>query len=513
MMRKLLVVLGVPVDNITMEEALARCDEFIARGRATGRTHQIATVNADFVVNSLHDPELRRILQEADLATADGMPLVWASRLLGGPLPGRVTGADLVPALTERAAEKGYSLYFLGAKEGIAARAAELLTQRHPGLKVAGVYSPPPASVLEMDRSVFERVVAAKPDILLVAFGNPKQEKWIRMYAPELHVPVCIGIGGTLDMIVGVTKRAPRWMQRTGLEWFYRLAQEPRRLLKRYIHDFAYFGYFFARQWWAMGRGNAVSMAPVAVPEPPAQPEIEAVAPAPGTMPVMRLRGRLDVTNYEPFVEEARGYLDPGNSLVIDMAQAEFLDSTALGALVALANQARSSGQALYLVAVPKMVAELLSLVRLDHFFEVLPTLAAAEERRATPDTSSEPQAAQGGWTILKAPRIFDAGTAPVLVARCEQRIGELPRLLIDMSDTVFLASAGMAALLRLDRVTRDHGGELRVAGCSPDVWRTLKLVKLDAILRVFPTTTEALGAFSESPASPVTGTIAPARN
>lgn len=110
-MRKLLVILGVPIDNLTMAEALDRCDEFIAIGRATGRLHQIATVNADFVVNALHDPELRRILQEADMATADGMPLVWASRLLGGPLPGRVTGADMVPALAERAAQRGYSIF------------------------------------------------------------------------------------------------------------------------------------------------------------------------------------------------------------------------------------------------------------------------------------------------------------------------------------------------------------------------------------------------------------------
>lgn len=523
MMRKLLVVLGIPVDNITMDEALARCDEFVAQGRATGRTHQIATVNADFVVNSLHDPELRRILQEADLATADGMPLVWASRLLSGALPGRVTGADLVPALAERAAEKGYSIYFLGAREGVAARAAEILTARHPGLKVAGVYSPPPSSVLEMDRSVMERVVATKPDILLVAFGNPKQEKWIRMYAPELRVPVCIGIGGTLDMIVGVTKRAPRWMQRTGLEWFYRLAQEPRRLLKRYVHDFAYFGYFFARQWWAMRRGTAVSMVPVAAPAPPyppvpassAGPELPVAseAPAPATMPVLQLRGRLDVTNYVPFVEQARGHLDAGSSLVIDMAQAEFLDSTALGALVALANQARAVGQALYLVAVPNMVADLLALVKLDRFFEQLPTLAAAEERRATPDAPSEPQPTQGGWATVRAPRIFDAGTAPLMLSRCEQRIGELPLLLIDMTDTVFLASAGMAALLRLDRAAREHGGELRVAACSPDVLRTLKLVKLDAILKVFPTVAEAMHTPSTSSEVTLPGPILPARN
>src|SRR5919205_2262938 len=126
-MRKLLIILGVPVDDLTMDQALGRIEEFIHIGRATGRSHQIATVNADFVVNSLHDPELRRILQEADMATADGMPLVMGARMLGVPLTGRVTGADLVPALAERAAREGYSIFLLGARPGIAAQAAQIL--------------------------------------------------------------------------------------------------------------------------------------------------------------------------------------------------------------------------------------------------------------------------------------------------------------------------------------------------------------------------------------------------
>ncbi|MCB0142622.1 MAG: WecB/TagA/CpsF family glycosyltransferase, partial [Caldilineaceae bacterium] len=125
--RKLLVILGTPIDDVTMDEALDRMDQLVAHGRATGRGHQIATVNADFVVKSLRDAELRRILQESDMATADGMPLVWGAHLLGVPLEGRVTGADMVPALAQRAAQKGYSMYFLGAAPGVAERAANIL--------------------------------------------------------------------------------------------------------------------------------------------------------------------------------------------------------------------------------------------------------------------------------------------------------------------------------------------------------------------------------------------------
>ena len=189
-MRKLLIILGVPIDDLTMPQALTRLEEFIALGRATGRSHQIATINADFVVNSLHDPELRRILQESDMATADGMPLVLGSRLLGVPMGDRVTGADLVPALAERAAEKGYSMFLLGAREGVGLRAAEILQERYPGLQIAGVISPPNVAIQEMDRTILAQIRRAKPDILLVAFGNPKQEKWIRMYSLIVSMPL-----------------------------------------------------------------------------------------------------------------------------------------------------------------------------------------------------------------------------------------------------------------------------------------------------------------------------------
>ena len=251
-MRKLLIILGTPIDDINMGEALDQIDAFIAAGRTSGKGHQIATINADFVVKSLHDAELRRILQEADMATADGMPLVWSARLLGVPIEGRVTGADMVPALAERAAQKGHSIYFLGAAPGIAEKAAKILLLQYPGLKIAGIASPSVEAVQNGDPAIIVACKAANPDILLVAFGNPKQEKWIYRHAQELGIPVMIGVGGTFDFIAGVTKRAPQWMQQNGLEWIYRLVQQPGRLWKRYITDLFGFGYFFLWQWWIM---------------------------------------------------------------------------------------------------------------------------------------------------------------------------------------------------------------------------------------------------------------------
>ncbi|MEZ4733181.1 MAG: WecB/TagA/CpsF family glycosyltransferase [Caldilineaceae bacterium] len=359
-MRRLLIILGTPIDDINMGEALNRLEEFIDTGRKTGKGHQIATINADFVVKSLHDAELRRILQEADMATADGMPLVWSARLLGVPLEGRVTGADMVPALAERAARNGYSIYFLGAAPGVAEKAAQILQQQYPGLQIAGIASPSPEAVRAGDAAIIAECKAAKPDILLVAFGNPKQEKWIYRPAQELGIPVMIGVGGTFDFIAGVTKRAPRWMQQSGLEWVYRLLQQPGRLWKRYTTDFFGFGFFFLWQWWAMRRqGTASSLLPAS--------ELLTVHET----VIMNVKGRLDRGNQSAFAEKAYRALTEQPYLIVNLAGAEFLDSSAIGTLVALCKQAREKGGNLWLTDGPAAISQVLTLLRLEQFFTV----------------------------------------------------------------------------------------------------------------------------------------------
>jgi N-acetylglucosaminyldiphosphoundecaprenol N-acetyl-beta-D-mannosaminyltransferase len=431
----------------------------------------------------------------------------------------------MVPALAERAAQKGYSLFFLGARPGVAARAAEMLQARYPGLIVADVLSPPPSSILEMDHSVVERIQAARPDILLVAFGNPKQEKWIRMHSHELHVPICIGVGGTLDMIVGVTKRAPVWMQKTGLEWLYRLAQEPKRLIKRYVQDLGYFGYFFARQWWGMRRGTALNMAPAEpiTAEVPTAPEAPMVSGVPAmekesAVPVtvlaepsvktsvLHIRGRLDVSNQSSMVSQATNFLERSPYLIVSLAEAEFLDSSALGALVALANRARAAGGALWIVEVPAHIANLLNLVRLDRFFEIYKDVETAESHRHQTESPVVTQSHVNGWLIIKMPRLVDAGNATEMLNRCTEQMDAIPFVVLDFSETVFLASAGMAMMIKLDRLTRDAGGALRIADCSHDVLRTLKLMKLDTILGIYPDV--AIAATGEAPSPTEAATL-----
>lgn len=484
-MRKLLIMLGVPIDDLTMEKALDRLEEFIAVGRATGKCHQVATINADFVVNALRDPELRYILQGADMSTADGMPLVWGARLLGVPLAGRVTGADMVPALAERAAQKGYSLFLLGAGPGVAAQAARVLQTRYPGLIIAGTAAPHCSSVLEMDHAVLAQVQAARPDILLVAFGNPKQEKWISLYGRDLGVPLSMGVGGTLDIIAGVSRRAPGWMQRAGCEWLFRLLQEPQRLWKRYMLDLVYFGYFFIWQLWVMHTGRAPSTL---------LPRADLIV-VEHTV-ILTIQGRLDVGNQAEFLARADQALQESPFLIVDLGQADFLDSSALGALVALANRARNAGGALWLTAVPPQIERILTLLKLDQFFEIHADVAEAlVARRALAQSNADPAHDYAGWMVVKMPRMLDTAAARTMTDWCTQNLARNPQLILDFSETVLLSSAGLSGIIQLNRMARAQGGEVRMAGCSAEVLYSLRQVQLDRVLPLFSTVQAAATA------------------
>ena len=228
--------MGLPFDNLTADQAVETLDGLIQ----SGGTHQICPVNVDVWLNSIADPHLHRIMAGCSMVLADGMPLVWASGLFGCPLAERVTGIDLVPRLAELSARKGYKMFLLGAKPGVAARTAQLLEANYPGVRIVGTYAPEESNLVRMDHTeILARIHAVKPDILLVAFGNPKQEKWIWMNRKRLGVSIAVGVGGSFDIMAGDTRRAPRWVQKCGLEWLMRMVQEPARLAPRYCRDFA----------------------------------------------------------------------------------------------------------------------------------------------------------------------------------------------------------------------------------------------------------------------------------
>lgn len=232
--------LGIPVHHVDLRTVLEAIDGFIRVGRRTGRSHQIVTVNTDFLVQARRHPDVHAILRSAALAIPDGMPIVWASAALGQRLPARIAGADLATVIAERAAQRGYRLMFFGGADGVADRAAQLLRDSYPGLEVATIAGDVGANGAT-DPALLDEIRGYRPDVILVALGHPKQERWIRRHASNLGIPVAIGVGGTFDFIAGERRRATPWVQRSGFEWLYRLAQEPGRLSQRYLTDFAVF--------------------------------------------------------------------------------------------------------------------------------------------------------------------------------------------------------------------------------------------------------------------------------
>lgn len=222
-MPKKVTILGVPVDAITMGEAVARIDGFIEKRTPV----LVATANAEMLMRATHDGALRRILQGAAMVTPDGAGTVWAAHHLGHAMPERVAGYDMVQELMREAPAKHRRIFFFGSAPGIADKAKAKAEQLYPGIEIVGTRNG--FFTAADEPAIIEEIKAAHPDILLAALGVPKQEKWLAKHLGELGVPVAIGVGGTFDVMAGVMKRAPRWMQRAKLEWLFRGMMQPQR--------------------------------------------------------------------------------------------------------------------------------------------------------------------------------------------------------------------------------------------------------------------------------------------
>lgn len=227
--------MNTEIDNITMDEALNCIDELIQ----ANKNSYVVTPNVDHIVQLERGGELVDVYKNANLILTDGKPLIWISKWYGTPIKEKISGSDLFPRLCEMAACKGYRMFFLGAAEGVAAKAALNLESRFSGLQVVGTYSPPFG--FEKDKDEMEKIKKmikeSSPHILIVGLGCPKQELFIFKNRKELGVPISLGLGASLDFEAGNIKRAPKWMANHGFEWLYRIFQDPKRLAKRYFID------------------------------------------------------------------------------------------------------------------------------------------------------------------------------------------------------------------------------------------------------------------------------------
>jgi N-acetylglucosaminyldiphosphoundecaprenol N-acetyl-beta-D-mannosaminyltransferase len=219
-------LLDVPISRVTNQQALAILAEYVR----SGEPHLVVTADASAVVTAAQDPEFRAVLADADLVTPDSAGILWAARRLGRPLPERVSGVDLAERLCEMAGKSGWRVFFYGAAPGVAAEAARVMQSRFPGLRIAGTAH---GFLNEREQAELEEQIrTAQPELLFVAMGIPRQEKWIRSRMSRLGVPVSMGVGGTFDVFAGRVSRAPAWMQRHSLEWLYRLWKNPRKIGK-----------------------------------------------------------------------------------------------------------------------------------------------------------------------------------------------------------------------------------------------------------------------------------------
>jgi len=329
-----IAVLGLPLESVTAEQAVEAIEGLIL----SGGTHQVATANLDFWLNSLADQHLHRIIAGCSLVLPDGMPLVWVSKLMGCPLAERVTGVDLVPRLAKLSAAKGYRIFLLGGREGVAERAARLLEKLYPGVCIVDTYAPSEETMALLDHSeILSRIHSARPDILLVALGNPKQEKWIWMHRKRLGVPVAMGVGGSFEILVGDVRRAPRWVQRVGMEWAMRFVQEPSRLGPRYFRDFT-----------GLARRLPLTLLAAWMQRPFSDPSHVTTVNTPQGMHVY-LHGRLGAHSSEELQQALESSLASGLVMIVHMQGVKQITAAGLGALMDVRRQLLEAGLTLSL--------------------------------------------------------------------------------------------------------------------------------------------------------------------
>lgn len=250
------MIWGVPFDRINLEQSVDRIEELVERRVAS----YVITANLNYVMLHHQNKEVRRITEGADLIVADGQPIVWRSRLTPTPLPERVAGSEMIFRLAERAADRGYRIYFLGGEPGVALRCAQNLKSLYPALQIAGTESPPFRDLSADEQwQQDERIRRAETDILLVAFGQPKGERWIQQNYKRIGAPVSIQLGASFDFIAGTARRAPEIWQRVGMEWAYRMLSDPKRLVPRYASNMRFLCGALVDDWkrqvshWGLG--------------------------------------------------------------------------------------------------------------------------------------------------------------------------------------------------------------------------------------------------------------------
>lgn len=441
-----LVLFGVPFHDVTFAETLEWC---VARMRS-GVPACMATANVDFLMQATRDPELQRILLEADLVIADGQPIVTLSGKFGPPLRERVTGSDLTPMLAAACAREGLRIFLLGGAPGVAEKAAAVLVERNPGLVIAGTYSPPLASLLEMNHAdILARLRETRPHLLLVAFGAPKQEKFINLHLRSWNVPLSIGIGGTLDFLAGAQTRAPRLVQRIGFEWLWRMGTNPKRLFKRYAENIGFLFTAVSRQRRLLGSEPGPALTP-----DPAQ----------------------DWTDLERTDQRVA---------LFSLGSRATLSSEELGRLVRAEAALRRREGRLVVYGGTTRVQRIIQEAGLTDYLDYRPDRTQAEARCAELNNALRHGEISRGDDLLRLilPAEMNTATLPAWAARVEKALAaNVRRIAVDASGLTFMDSASLGWLIALRKRAQDQHWDFTSSGFAGAPLQTLRLARMDKI-------------------------------
>lgn len=492
-------ILGISIDNLTMDTAVANMLELIEAYSKDRRPRYVGTLNVDFLVNSLswrwgrpRHAELLHILRTSDIITADGMPIVWLSKLLGSPLKQRITGTDLFPRLLTALANENKAIYLVGGEAKMAKVTSVLLEAFYPGLTVAGIATPQIDidgerldNTGSQDAQLAEQINSCSPDLLFISLGNPKQEVWFDRIKHRLQVPLSIGIGGTLDITFGPIGRAPKWMQKSGLEWLYRLVKEPGRLWRRYVLG----GMKFLIQAvpLLLYHTGARVVARI-MPTPMLQPEelhpaqlffsdnfsIAALA-----LPARLEKGLFTQLNF--FIEEAAAQ----DAVILDFTKIYFLTPKELSTLVTLWETAISSSQQLFAYGISPGFRFFLKIHRLWDLF--LPyQISTTEEILAClplPDsqdnlfTSIQQYKDNGCVSFLG--NLHNGIDYVELVEKLIPIFNE-KEFFLDLTYCFSIENSGFSFLLNLHNTLQNENKLMKILGATPTVRRQFALAKID---------------------------------
>jgi N-acetylglucosaminyldiphosphoundecaprenol N-acetyl-beta-D-mannosaminyltransferase len=464
----IVMVAGLPFHRVTREGAVAECMRLMEHDRA----HTVVTANADFVAQAGKNPKLREIIFHADRIFCDGQPLVWLSRLFKYPLPERVTGSDLIGPLLGRCEAAGKSVYFFGGAPEVLDQLRLYLEKHYPSLRIAGMTAPPVGAIDDWDNPSYIREIRkARADLMVVALGCPKQEEWIHRFHQRYGVPLSIGVGGSLDFLVGRQTRAPKWVQQAGMEWAWRLGTNPRRLFGRYLRDFFALFRLTVKQWIAQHMKTNTSETPSNL-----------INPALDEWELVILRGDLDAAR-------AATLEDPGiqdKPLVIECSGVTFIDSSGLGKLIQWARRARAARQPICLLNPSRPVSFLIHSVNLEGQFPSAKTVwgvSAIVKQAASPSTGDRTKTP---FRIRPEEENLDATTIPDLessVMEAAENARRHTRIEVDMSTVSIIDSFAIGRLINMKRrLWQDHR-ELVLVNLSSTVTDVLRLLRLERVL------------------------------